>query len=306
MGQTDIATKMFVSISDIFAQIFNVGLFKGDIVVDGNGLTDINSLENIRLDEKLFERIRDVKKQSDLGFSLAILGIEDQQEIHQFMPVRTMMYDAAAYEGQFRRIVEQCEHKGISIPYGMGVPKGTRVLPVITIIFYTGKKNWDGPRDLFDLLQVPNDKKQLLQKYMNNYYIHVIDARHMSDDEINKYKGDLKAFFIMLREKYDEKMLEGVIAKHRETWYALSKIKNDRRYKEYIDTINENELVGGVDMCETLDYIEKRGVEQGIEQTIERINTLIILLSEQGRTDDIIKAAKDKEYQKKLFDEFGL
>ena len=113
MGQIDIATKMFVSVSDIFAQIFNVGLFKGDIVVREDGLTDLNSLEDVRLEGKgkLFEKIRDVKKQSDLGFSLAILGIEDQDKIHQFMPVRTMMYDAAAYEGQFRRIIEECEQK---------------------------------------------------------------------------------------------------------------------------------------------------------------------------------------------------
>ena len=36
------------------------------------------------------------------------------------------------------------------------------------------------------------------------------------------------------------------------------------------------------------------------------VNQLNILLAESGRIDDIIKAAKDKEYQKKLFDEFGL
>ena len=271
MGQIDIATKMFVSISDIFAQIFNVGLFQGDIVVREDGLTDLNSLEDIRLEgkEKLFEKIRDIKKQSDLGFSLAILGIEDQDKIHQFMPVRTMMYDAAAYEVQFRRIIEECEQKGVTIPYGMGVPRGTQVLPVITIIFYTGKEIWDGPRDLFSLLKVPENKKELLKKYMNNYCIHVIDARHMSDEEINRYSGDLKAFFIMLKEKYDEEMLRGVIAKHKETWYALSTIKKDKRYKDYVDTISEKELAGGVDMCETLDFIEKRGIEQGIEQGIK-------------------------------------
>jgi len=43
-----------------------------------------------------------------------------------------------------------------------------------------------------------------------------------------------------------------------------------------------------------------------IEQAEDRINRLNILLAEAGRTDDIIKAAKDPEYQKKLFEEFGL
>ena len=316
MGQIDIATKMFVSVSDIFAQIFNVGLFKGDIVVREDGLTDLNSLEDVRLEGKgkLFEKIRDVKKQSDLGFSLAILGIEDQDKIHQFMPVRTMMYDAAAYEGQFRRIIEECEQKGITIPYGMGVPKGTQVLPVITIIFYTGKEIWDGPRDLFGLLKVPENKKELLKKYMNNYHIHVIDARHMSDEEINQYSGDLKAFFIMLKEKYDEEMLEGVVAKHRETWYALSTIKKDKRYREYIETVKEEQLTGGVRMCETLDFIEQRGMERGIERGIEQgrslgedlLGKLMEYLLAHHLTEEAKIAAVDKAARQEMYKKYGI
>ena len=36
------------------------------------------------------------------------------------------------------------------------------------------------------------------------------------------------------------------------------------------------------------------------------MNRLILKLSELGRMDDMVKAAKDKEYQEKLFREFGL
>ena len=38
----------------------------------------------------------------------------------------------------------------------------------------------------------------------------------------------------------------------------------------------------------------------------ERINQLNILLSKQNRSEDIIKAASDKEYQEKLLKEFNL
>ncbi|MBQ7944117.1 MAG: Rpn family recombination-promoting nuclease/putative transposase [Lachnospiraceae bacterium] len=275
MGRIDVATKRFVNISDVFAQLFNVGLFQGDIVVREDGLTDMNSLEDIRLerhtDRQVFERIRDVKKISDVGFALVVLGIEDQETVHYYMPVRAMMYDAASYETQYKQMIEECEQKGISIPYGTGVPKGTQVMPVITLVFYTGKKPWDGPRDLFDLLKIPEENKHILQKYTNNYHIHVIDARHMSDEEINQYTGDLKAFFIMLRDYYDEEMLRGIVARHRETWYAISDIKGDVRYREYIKTVDERTLTGGVDMCETLDYIEERGDAKRLVQSVEAI-----------------------------------
>lgn len=47
-------------------------------------------------------------------------------------------------------------------------------------------------------------------------------------------------------------------------------------------------------------------LEHLMERERERINHLIILLAEAGRTEDIIKAAKNPEYQKKLFEEFDL
>ena len=39
---------------------------------------------------------------------------------------------------------------------------------------------------------------------------------------------------------------------------------------------------------------------------VSRINQLILELSKHGRTDDIVKAAADREYQKKLLEEFDL
>lgn len=45
---------------------------------------------------------------------------------------------------------------------------------------------------------------------------------------------------------------------------------------------------------------------EGREEAIEQINHLNLILAEQGRMDDIIKAAKDTEYQEKLFREFGI
>ena len=45
---------------------------------------------------------------------------------------------------------------------------------------------------------------------------------------------------------------------------------------------------------------ERRGIEAGREEGENRINQLNIELSKRGRTEDILKAAVDKEYQEKL------
>ena len=46
--------------------------------------------------------------------------------------------------------------------------------------------------------------------------------------------------------------------------------------------------------------------EQKANEKAERIRRLTIKLAESGRTEDIIRAASDDEYQKRLFREFDL
>lgn len=92
-------------------------------------------------------------------------------------------------------------------------------------------------------------------------------------------------------------------------------------YKSVMNIIvraNKKEFQEVKDMCEALeelmhDELEERrrlgmqqGIQQGIQQGENRVNDLNMRLSKLGRTDDILKAAADKGYQRKLFQEFGL
>lgn len=67
---------------------------------------------------------------------------------------------------------------------------------------------------------------------------------------------------------------------------------------------------GKFNMCEAIEEMIKDGREAGREvgrqEGQNRINQLIILLSKENRGEDIIKAAKDREYQEQLFKEFNL
>ena len=56
----------------------------------------------------------------------------------------------------------------------------------------------------------------------------------------------------------------------------------------------------------TLQHIIEKEREIAAEAAADRVNRLIVLLSEAGRKDDLIRAAKDPEYQKILFEEFKL
>ena len=104
------------------------------------------------------------------------------------------------------------------------------------------------------------------------------------------------------------------------------KNKEDQLYQSVMEIIvkaNENRLKKGKrDMCnallelmkDELDEKREEGIREGIKEGIKegeslgenRINQLILKLSELNRTDEILKAAADREYQKKLLKEFGL
>ena len=59
-------------------------------------------------------------------------------------------------------------------------------------------------------------------------------------------------------------------------------------------------------MCVLLDMYEERGVEKGISQGIEEINTLYHCLLADNRMEDIQKAIMDTDYQKELLREYGI
>lgn len=46
--------------------------------------------------------------------------------------------------------------------------------------------------------------------------------------------------------------------------------------------------------------------EKGIEQGIEQMKCLTKMLLEQGRSEDLLRATTDMEYQEKLFKEFNI
>lgn len=50
----------------------------------------------------------------------------------------------------------------------------------------------------------------------------------------------------------------------------------------------------------------QEGLQEGQQQATDRLNTLTLKLAKLGRTDDIIKAASDTSYQKKLLEELGI
>ena len=323
MGTTDVRIKNFIRINTVFAQLFSEGVFGGRMKIDPNRLQELDAAnqETIRLEDgqlKDVERQRDVQKISMLfdekmEFQV-IMGVEGQDGVHYFMPVRCMELDAMSYSFQCRRISEKAKERGELKKYADGVPKGTKIVPAVTLVLYCGSTPWDGPTDLYDLLDIPEDMKEWAKTVIPDYRMHLIDAGHMTEEEIDRFDGDLKAFLLMIQEYYDREKLKTVIATHRETWYAISAVKRDRRYAEYIDSVTDEDMAGGMYMDATLDKLIAEGKAEGIEEGraegkaegTARVNKLGTKMKEAGRLEDFVKSLSDESLQRQLFIEFRI
>lgn len=315
MGDVDINIKNFLKINSVFAQLFSQGVYGGEVEIDPDKLQELDTAvqDTVRLPGgqlKNVERLRDVQKVAMLfdgriEFQV-ILGAEGQAGVNYYMPVRCMELDALAYSYQCRQIARKAKENKELKKYADGVPKGTKIMPTVSLVFYVGKEPWDGPESVYDMLDVPEEIKEWMRKTAPDYRMNLIDARHMSDEEIDRFTGDLRALLLMLRERFDREKLRSAVACHRETWYTLSVIKNDKRYMEYIDSISEEEMERGVNMDAALDYIEKEGRKEGRKEGEALVNRLGILLFEAGREREFMNSLSDEKLQKELFMEFGL
>lgn len=90
--------------------------------------------------------------------------------------------------------------------------------------------------------------------------------------------------------------------------------KSNTLYQSAMDIImraNKKHFNEEVDnVCEALgELVRERYADEIAEAALnanKKLNSLILQLSELGRTDDILKSAADPEYQQKLFEEFNL
>ena len=81
-----------------------------------------------------------------------------------------------------------------------------------------------------------------------------------------------------------------------------------RAIHEQVDAVKRDKEVGVQYMksWEREMLIREEGKEAGKQEERQKLNTLILRLTEDGRADDIVKAAQDEGYQKQLLEEYGL
>ena len=297
VAEKDILEKTLEDYNDVFADIVNGLLFGGEQKIAPKDLVAVTPYSMYKMEDEVHEEERDVAKywmkkdQTDgkdqtINVRLCLLGLENQTQYDQDMPLRVIGYDGAAYRAE----LDQAER-----------------YPVITLVLNFGSRKWGKSKSLYQRISVPEE----LKPYVSDYRINVFDIAFLSDAEIALFHSDFKIvadYFAHHRTNENYRPTDPQKFKHTDEALKLfSVLTKDSRF---VETLKNNKGGKPNNMWEALDIIEekgeKRGEKRGIVKGENKLSTLINKLFEANREDEVLKVTNNIRYRNKLYKEFQI
>lgn len=272
--KTDSILKNFWKNNEHFADLFNAVVFDGRSVLNPNDLTevdtDLSSTLKFNGHVETVQRVFDVVKKAANGVEFVILGLENQEEVHYAMPLRHMLGDALSYLKEYNEVVaknRKINQLSSSSEFLSGISKEERLHPIISLCVYYGDEEWDGPLCLTDMLDIPEDWKELVSDYKMN----LVQVRKSG---LLKFQNeDVDTVFKMIRLIYNkryEEFNENYEGKLMDTELALviGSITNSQRIIN--QALNAEKKGEKMNMCKVWEEIEQNAISKGISQGVSQ------------------------------------
>ena len=245
MAEKDITEKNLEALNDVFADIVNVLLFKGEQVINEKDLEADTTKSMFKADGKIHEQERDVSKFWKNGeIRISILGIENQTAQDSDMPLRVISYDGASYKQQ---LLDKKQKKRY---------------PVATLVLYFGtEEKWSKAKHLYDCFEIP----EKLKPFVNDYKINVFNIAFLSPKTISMFKSDFKIIAEYFRAKRLNQKYKGSQEKLKhanETLKMFSALTGDNSFEKVYNESNSKK--GGITMCDVVKRIRDDGRTEGI------------------------------------------
>ena len=197
MAAKDIIRKTLLSFNDIFADIVNGLLFKGEDVVQAEDLEPFPLDAVCKADQKPWEKDGVETKcwRGQCAIRIVLLGIENQTQADRDIPFRVMGYDGTVYQAQ------------IDLENGKDGQCRSNRNPrygVITLVLYFGyRERWNEAKTLHE--NIGSASKKLLP-FVNDYRVNLFEIAWLSDEQAACFKSDFRFivdYFRQMRESGD-------------------------------------------------------------------------------------------------------
>ena len=263
--EEDIVVNAYFSDNARFADLINGLVFEGEQVIRKEDLkkedTQTVSTERYHGTKNGITRTRDQLRRAAFGVHFALIGLENQSQVHYLMPLRTMDYDIGEYLKQADVIkdeVKSVKGKGtVKGEYISRFHKYDRLQPCVTLVLYYGSEEWDGSRDIHGLLDLEGIPKKL-RSMVGNYHMNLFEIRKIENTDI--FRTDLKLVFDVIRCSEDKGKLKALIGENpayqhlkRDAYLLIDKYAN---VKDLIK-IKEEDEGDEVNMCKALEDMKE-------------------------------------------------
>ena len=296
MAEKDITEKILLSYADVFADVVNGLLVKGEQIIRPEDLADQTPRAIYKADGKVREIERDVAKRwLKNNIRIACIGFENETDPDRDMPLRVFAYDGAEYRTQLLK--ENKEN-----------PR----YPVFTLVLYFGyKKHWNKPTWLHESVKIP----EIFKPYVTDLKINLFEIAYLTDEQLSYFHSDFKVvadYFVQMQRngKYTGSKDE---LKHVEAVFQLlSVMSGDSRFEEILNRTEESGKGGIKNMCDWIDMVlaegETKGIIQGkiqgkIQGAIETYRDEMNLMPTEIINKIMVRYSLDKETAEKYVEE---
>ena len=290
MAEKDITEKILLSYTDVFADVVNGLLFKGEQIILPEELVDQAPRTIYKAEGRIREVERDVAKRwLKNNIRIACIGFENESEPDPDTPLRVFNYDGSEYRTQLLKENRQNPR-----------------YPVVTLVLYFGyKKHWDAPVWLHEAVDIP----EIFKPYVTDMKINLFEIAFLTDEQLSCFHSDFKivADYFIQKQRIGDYVPSREKLQHVEAvLQLLSVMTEDTRFEEVLNQEDGSDRGGVNNMCDVLDRVEARGVAIGEKKGESKLADLIIKLFASGRGDEVERAAKDEKYRAGLFKEFHI
>ena len=254
--------------------MFNAVLFDGKEVIQPEELmeadTDLSSVIKMNRHADTVQRVFDVVKKTSNGVSFVVWGLENQEKIHYAMPLRHMLGDALSYLKEYQDLAAKNKQENnfeTEDEFLSKMKKTDRLHPVVSICIYYGEKEWDGPFRLTDMLDIPEELKDIV----SDYDMHLVQL--VKSEELRFHNEDINTVFEICRaiyKKENEKIRQIYETRAIDTELAFT-IGAITKTQRLINEALQTEMGGTVDMCKAMEEWEQECVEKGKKQMLKDI-----------------------------------
>ncbi|MDD6627443.1 MAG: Rpn family recombination-promoting nuclease/putative transposase [Lachnospiraceae bacterium] len=255
--------------------------------LNGTDYKDASKLQVVTIEGAVY-----IVMKNDLAFVITgTLNLyEHQSSCNPNMPVRFLIYLAEEYQ----KIVEQAEEsiygtKQISLP----TPQ--------CVVFYNGEREM--PEE--QVLRLSDAFENKERKADMELTVRMLNINHDHNKTLMEKCRTLAEYaqFVAVSREYATEGRPVQEALEEAVEYCIDHgILSEflRRYRMEVLGM----LLEEFDVEKYERTMKREGYENGLQEAREQMNRLTISLLEQNRTEDLLRAAKDEEYQKQLLREF--